>query len=92
MKEIIVDLADKPIKTSEGTELTVGLALANCLVGGSSKDPLRSYSLGIKIKDAESLDLDKSEEEFIKTAITEFQGYNDLVKGQLLQSLTVKSQ
>lgn len=82
-------LTDKPLKVAmdDDRDLTVGLAYANCLAGGNSSDPLRALTLAMKLKDAEEIELEKTDIEFLTTAVKSFDGYKDLVRGQLLKLL-----
>lgn len=84
LKETLLDLDGKPIKNGE-EDLTVGRALAEILVRAKSTDPLRSYLLGRKLVESETLEPDKAEKEFIQNTIRSFEGYSVLIKGQLLE-------
>lgn len=87
LNEVLLSLDGKELDDGDKS-LTVGISLARILVTGSNKDALRAYVLGKKLMDAEEVELDASEVNFIKTAIEENQTYTVLVKGQLLEKLT----
>ena len=88
LNEVLLSLDGKELDHGD-KHLTVGISLAQILVAGSNKDALRAYVLGKKLMDAEEVELDASEVNFIKTAIEENQTYTVLVKGQLLEKLTI---
>lgn len=87
------------VKDAKGKDviLTLGRGLALCLVAGkAAADPLRSYTLAQKIMAAHTgiptevpdntreIKLDASEVQYIQEAVIGFDGFHNLIKGQLL--------
>ena len=84
LSEVMLGLDGKALKL-EDKDLTVGLALSECLVGGTSPDPLRAYVLAKKLVGAEGeAELDQTESDFLKEAVNANNNYFAIVKGQLL--------
>ena len=89
-----LDLSKK-LLTFEGEEimkekdapLTVGSAIASILGSTRSSDILRSFTLGSKLVNAKTVELDKSDLDFIKGVLKSTDQAKPIVVGQILSLL-----
>lgn len=89
LKTELKDLEGKPL-TYEDSVFTAGKALSLILSQNKSVDSIRSYSLAVDCYQKEEMELNASDEEFIKEALKNCQTFTPIVTGQLLTLLSAK--
>lgn len=83
-----INTKDK-IKKLDGTDtdLTVGVALSNILLGSKAGGKMKMFELARKCYKDGSVEIDTSDKALIKQAIEADEQYNNLVAGPLLEML-----
>jgi len=77
-------LDGKPLKESEGKEVTLGRFLSGFLANHTKGDALKFFSWAQKLYAGENLDLDESDKETLKEFIKSHEGLTILSKAQML--------
>jgi hypothetical protein len=81
----LLNLKGKPFKNEDGSDFTVGEAMANTLAV-SKKNPHKCYQLAKMIAENEEVDLKAEDVVFIKEVLNE-SGNNAITSGQLIAIL-----
>lgn len=80
----LLGLDGKPVKDSDGQELSLGKLLANQIAFSGKGDALKLFSWAQKIYAGEPLELDKSDENTLKELIKNNEVLTIMAKAQLL--------
>ncbi|URM37130.1 hypothetical protein [Flavobacterium anhuiense] len=78
----VLDLDGKEIENTN-----IGKTLASALAGSSSGDPLKYMHWATKLHKGEPLELDPSDLSLLKDFVTANQGFTNLLKARILESI-----
>lgn len=83
----ILDLGGQPIQGAD----KLGVILANMLVSQAEGNVLKHFDWALKLHKGETIDLDKADQEYLKSFITDHKTTTILVKAQMLSTLDAPS-